>query len=199
MTTHELLVNTTTGTPIPTGCVLITANLRTTDDRPVADEERYRNIVIPEFSILSVPAQFQSILLAKLYELAKLRFESAMKDSNRMLSVVPADDYTISSLLAWFATHAASGRLSKESVTTWFLASATYALVLDRKGTTEAQKWVELFAKLASPNHGVNPNTCRILLASLQPADLATDIGESIAGKLGATVAKSEQSQVEGL
>lgn len=192
-------VNTTNGDNIPAGFVLISNNLRDTKEVKPTAEQRYRNVVIPELSIPSVESRFIPMLLEALYGVATRRFAALMEETNRNAKEVSSDDYTLSALLSYYETEATSGRLNKQQVLDWFKAGDTFAAVLLKKGDKEAAKWVELFGKFASPNHGVNPNTCRVLLASMQPKDAASDIGKAIAASMQRTISKSEATQVEGL
>jgi hypothetical protein len=200
----KILVNTTNGAEIPADHVQISSNLRETEKmvkegKSVPADQRYRNAIIKALEVPSIEERFRPLVLDTLYTVAKSRFEKWMEETNRSAKEIESEDYTVDSLLAWYATDAVSGRMTKEQVVAWFKAGDTYKLVNEKKGEKQAASWLELFGKMASPNHGVNPNTCRVLLAGMQPLDAASEIGKAIAVKLGNTIAKSETSQVEGL
>lgn len=183
--------------------VQISANARETAANKVSDAQRYRNIWIPEFSLPSIEDKFRPVLLSKLYELAKSRFELDMEESNRLATQVPASNYSLSGLLDFFATQSLSGRMTKEAVEAWFIGSATRAYIVSKKDEATATKYGQQYAKMASPNHGVNPPTCTALLSVMQPADLsgetASSVATAIATRLQQTIDKANTSQVEAL
>lgn len=193
-----ILVNTTNGTEVPKGYVLISDNMRETKGNTVTPETRYRNILIPEFDLSEVSDKFRSVLAAKMYELAKARLEVANEESNRMIRQLPPEEFTVSSLLEFFGRRVESNRLTGESVGLWFDASAT-AQKIKSKAPEKLQKFRDLFVKTASPNHGINPNTCQALLATLESSDVESSIGATLAGKWQATIEKSKASEVESL
>jgi hypothetical protein len=203
------VVNTTNGTEYATGEVLITANLRETKGSNIPADQKHRNIVISEFSLPSVEDKFRTVLLEKFYELAKARLEVFMEESNRMLREIPAEAFTIDSLLAFFSERVQSSRLTGETVGAWFDTSATAKYLtakLNQKhqdNTTAAaaalRKYRDLFVKTASPNHGINPNTCQSLLAVLQDGDKESNIYAALATKWNATITKSQASEVDSL
>lgn len=209
MNTLLLRIN-TTNTPadeLPKAHALISANARDTDKVKVPPEQRYRNVLIPELSLPSVEDKFRAVLLDKLYSLASERFTGLMQETKRMATTLNADDYTVAGLLAYYATDASNGRMTAESIKDWFKDSTTAAFILNaatkKVGTAGAPGIVEgyaiNYAKLASPNHGLNPNTCTALLAILQPEDLKHPIPVALASKLQATINKATVSAVAAL
>lgn len=199
----QTAVNTTNGATIKTGFVQISADIReVTKDgvvvKAVADHERYRNIVIPELLLPQVEDSLRLILLAKLYELAAEQFKSLMTDSNRMATTVELADYTVTGLLKFYNTDAKNGRMTKEAISEWFSSSAT-ATYIKGKNAGALKGYADNYAKVASPNHGLNPNTCRSLIAVLQPADTTHAIAAFIVTRLQQTITKSEVSQVVDL
>jgi hypothetical protein len=200
MNSTTYLVNTTNGSEVPQGMVQLSSNLRETASKAPTPEQRYRNVLIKELILsASVEDKFKPVLLDKLYSLAKERFEEAMEASNRLATTVPQEDYTIAGLLSFYATDAKSGRMTKESILDWFNTSTTQAYITGKVGEAKAKVYGEQYAKFASPNHGVNPNTCRALLATLQPEDMSYAIPAALASKMQATISKSEQSLIAAL
>lgn len=197
------LVNTTNGATIPTGMVQISSDIRDTDKVKVNDNQRYRNILIKELSLPQVEDKLRPVLLDKLYSLAKEQFDDLMKSSNRMAKEVNQADYTVTGILSYYATDAKSGRVTKESILEWFDGSETKAYLLDafmKKGTPNAVTgYRDSYGKLASPNHGIGPNTCRSILAVLQAGDLNNPVCEAVVKRLQATIEKSEASTVAAL
>ncbi len=192
------LVNTTNGADIPKGFVQISANQREVKGTTLDPAMRYRNFMMAELTLPTIDDRFRSVLLEKLYSLAKERFEADMEDSKRLATYVVTADYTVEGLLAFYATDAKSGRMTKESIGVWFDASATAAYITS-KNAEQTAKYREAFCKLASPNHGMNPNSCRAMLAILQPGDMENAVTAGLASKLSATIKKSEESTLETL
>ena len=194
----SLIVSSTNGTEPESNEVFITANLRETKGSTLNPALRYRNICIPEFSFPDVPKELVRIVIAKFNDLAKDRFEDAMLESNRSAVSLPLEMFSKASLLQYFSTVSVSQRLTGEMVAAWFDASAT-AKKIAAKAPEKMKAYRDLFIKTASPNHGINPNTCTALLATMEEADAEGGIGETLAGKWAATVKKSQESEVSAL
>lgn len=198
------LVNTTNGSEVPNGYAMVTSNLRETKGSNIPAAQKHRNIVIKEFSLPEVQDKFRAVLIDKFYGLAKARLDAYMEESNRMLPQVPCSAFTIDALLEYFSQVAVSNRLTGEAVGAWFDTSATGKYIAERCGADEAgkakaRKYRDLFVKTASPNHGINPNTCTTLLATLQEEDKESSIYSALATKWQATITKSQQSEVDSL
>lgn len=195
-------VGTTNGADVPEGGVILTANVRETKGNTCPVERKHRNVVIPEYILPeSVPKQFQCVLLDKFYSLAKQYLETVMEESDRMAREIPVEAFSIPSLLEFFGRVAVSNRLTGETVGLWFDASATGKSIMAKcaaKGTS-VQKYRDLFIKTASPNHGINPNTCTVLLALMDESDSAEGIGATLVNRWNATVQKSQNSEVDAL
>ena len=196
-------INTTNGATIPAGMVQISCDIRDTEKVKVDDNNRYRNILIKELSLPQVEDKLRPVLLDKLYSLAKEQFDDLMKSSNRMAREVNQTDYTVTGILSYYATDAKSGRVTKESILEWFDGSSTKAYLIDaflKKGTPQAiNGYRDSYAKLASPNHGIGPKTCRSILAVLQADDLSNPVCEAVVKRLQATIEKSEVTLVEAV
>lgn len=196
-------INTTNGAAIPAGYVQISCDIRDTEKVTVDANNRYRNILIKELSLPQIEDKLRPVLLDKLYSLAKEQFDDLMKSSNRMAREVNQADYTVTGILSYYATDAKSGRVTKESILEWFDGSATKAYLMAAfaaKGTPQAVTgYRDSYAKLASPNHGIGPNTCRSILAVLQAGDLNNAVCEAVAKRLQTTIEKSEASTVAAL
>ncbi len=196
-----ILVNTTNGADIPKGYVQLSANMREMKDKqgnviPLDPAMRYRNAIIPELVLpASVETRFQSVLLEKLYAIAKAQFDNHMEESKRHATHIDPANYTLAGILAYYETDVTSGRMTKESVGAWFDGTDT-AKFINQKDATQTAKYRGFFMKMASPNHGINVNTCRAMLAVMQEGDLDSAMGKGIANKLAATIEKSEVSQL---
>lgn len=79
-------------------------------------ESRCRSILIPELSLPdNVPSKFVTVLVGKLYELAREQLISAWKNEPA-LKEVSASAFTIDGLLAFAAAVAESKRLTRDSI-----------------------------------------------------------------------------------
>jgi hypothetical protein len=203
------LVNTTNGTEVPAGFAMITANLREVKGSSITADQKHRNVVIPEFTCPeSVEKKFAPVLIDKFYSLAKDYLEVQMTESNRMLREIPLSAFSIDNLLSFFARVAVSSRLTSESVGAWFDSSATGKAIVAKvaaktedaaQRATMLKKYRDLFCKTASPNHGINPNTCTVLLTLLSEDDKESNVYETLANRWQATITKSQESEVDSL
>lgn len=197
-------VGTTNSYDVPAGAVVLTANLKETKGTVVPTERKHRNVVIPELSIPeSVPKQFGTVLLDKFYNLAESYFKSVMEETDRMAREIPADAFSIDNLIAYFGRQAVSSRLNGDMVAAWFdsaeSATGEYIRNKTQGDAAKYKKYRDLFIKSAAPNHGINPNTCTVLLATLQDADADHPIYENFAAKWQATIDKAATSDVDAL
>ena len=186
-------VNTTNGATILPGMVQISADTRDTANVTVAADQRYRNILIKELVLSGTEDKLKPILLAKLYSLAAEQFKEFMDSTGRTGRTVDQNAYTVDGLLRFYSTEAKSGRMTKESVLEWFDSSATRQFI-NGKNPAAVAGYRENYAKLASPNHGVNPNTCTALLAVIQDSDTTHPVCAAIATKMQATIDKANKS-----
>lgn len=79
-------------------------------------ENRCRSILIPELSLPeSVPSKFVTVLIGRLYEIAREQLIAAWK-SDPSLREMPETAFTIDGLLAFAAAVAESKRLTRDSI-----------------------------------------------------------------------------------
>lgn len=194
-----LHVNTSNSTFVPAGMIQLSFNLRNAKDNTPTDNERYRNVLIPELVFpTTVDARFRPILLTKFIELAKSRFDRAMVDSKRMATSVPAEHYTVDGLLNWFVADNKPGHFTKETILEWFNTSATCAYIKS-KNSAAASGYSTNYGKLVSPNPGINLQTCTALLAVIQPEDISNPLVQTLVSKLQMVLDKANQSAVKAL
>lgn len=106
-----LSVSTARPAVIPAGMVEIFTTVH-----KATPESRCRAILMPELSLpASVPSKFVTVLVGKLYELAREQLISAWK-SEPALKELPAAAFTIDGLLAFAAAVAESKRLTRDSI-----------------------------------------------------------------------------------
>lgn len=104
-------VSTTRPASIPAGYVEV---FTTVHKAPI--ENRCRSILIPELSLPdSVPSKFVTVLIGRLYEIAREQLIAAWK-SDPALKEVSTSAFTIDGLLAFAAAVAESKRLTRDSI-----------------------------------------------------------------------------------
>ena len=189
-TTTALATVDTTVPVLSIGQIAISADRRSTKERPLADHERIRRVVLPAGHWGDYKAQLAGtanqsltdLLRAALTALAADRLKDALA-TDPLTRTVPLADYSIPALLAWSAETATSrGALTftRDDVETWFAASATRTALVQRlvgKTPTVAAATLELvakrFATLAAKNHGLATVAEADKMVSLiDPADL---------------------------
>lgn len=174
---------------ISIGQIMLSADRRSTKEKPLSDAERIRRAVLPaghwgELNATvngNAPSGLTDLLRAKLVEVANDRLRDALA-AEPMLRLITLSDYSVSALLAWSAETATSrGALTftREQVEAWFDASATMRALTARaaaKGTNPAQVLTfakNRFATLAAKNHGLKEvSDVDKLLSIIDPADL---------------------------
>lgn len=165
----------------------IVARWKNTDARPIATANRVRAVILPktiwETDTNVTPVQFQPLrlfVLDGLEQLATDYLRSVVEDSNWQRTQVPADAFTLSSLLTWQADQAAiSGRLNGDTIKAWLTSSVTIASVTQVHGAKVGEALGAQLVKLASPNHGLTPEKADKLLSNLwksEDADSTTGL-----------------------
>lgn len=184
----------TIDTVVPTltiGQIQLSADRRSTKEKPLSDAERIRRVVLPAnhwgtFSAALNDETNQSltdVLRTALIGIAneKLRDQLA---TDPMLRLVNLQDYNIANLLAWnseSATSRGSITFTRDQVETWFATSATAnAIRTKHAANPKLSALLELvatrFATLAAKNHGLKTAADADKLAALiDAAELADD------------------------
>lgn len=171
------------------GEIQLSADRRSTKEKPLSDSDRIRRIVLPathwnSFSATLAGSTSQGltdILRNALIAIGSDRLKDALA-TDPLLRSVPLADYTIAALLAWNA-ETASGRgsitFTRDQVENWFAESATRAAILASysdhpKKAAILEMLATRFATLAAKNHGLKkPEDADKLLALIAPADTA--------------------------
>lgn len=184
----------TIDTTVPTltiGQIQLSADRRSTKEKPLTDAERIRRAVLPagywgelSSSINGTANQsLTDILRTALTSIASERLRDTLA-ATPMERLITLSDYTVPALLAWNA-ETASGRgsitFTREQVEAWFIESATAKSLITKwiaAGKTADQVKTMLafvsnrFAALSAKNHGLKDETDALkLLTLLDPAD----------------------------
>lgn len=197
------------------GEVMVSADKRSTKEKPLTDAERIRRVVLPagfwgEFNVSmqdgSNSQGLKDILREAIRKIANDRLSDTLAETP-MQSTVAAADFTVSALLAW-SEETASSRGSipfkREEVEAWFTASKTQQNLVAKwqaAGKDAAQMKtlnefaLKRFATLAAKNHGLKDAAdAEKLLALVAPEDAETGIGADVVGRI-AHIVKSLTSR----
>ena len=126
------------------GEIQISADRRSTKEKPLTDAERIRRAVLPANHWGELAATLNGertqgltdILREALKQLAADRLRDALA-ADPMLRTVPLADYSVSALLTWSTETAASRgsiTFTRDEATNWFAKSATAAAMLTKHG-----------------------------------------------------------------
>jgi len=192
------LINTTSvtiDTVVPTlsiGQIQISADRRSTKEKPLTDSERIRRVVLPANYWGEISATLNNDKSQSLTDILRTALTGIAADRLRdtlaaepMQRTVELSDYTVSALLSWNA-ETASGRgsitFTREQVESWFDGSTTKQALATKyaaagKSVTEVTTLLTFirnrFASTAAKNHGLKEATDAAKLTSLiDPADL---------------------------
>lgn len=171
---------------IQIGEVMISADRRSTKDKPLTDSERIRRIVLPSTCWSNFAAmlddkrsqELTDILRTKLQELAGTRLRDTL-EADPLARVVELAHYSIPALLSWSAETASSrGSISftRDEVTAWFTVSETRkALAVKHASNPKLAAILALvekrFGTLAAKNHGLTDEAEALKLTTMIAMD----------------------------
>jgi hypothetical protein len=159
----------TVATPAKIGEIILSADRRSTKEKPLTDAQRIRRAILPanywgnlEASAISATGEvtkvqgLTDVLMNGLRGIANARLKDSL-DENPMLRTIALKDYTVSALLAWSEETAASrGALTfdRDAVLEWFPKTKLHAAMVE-KGTQFVELVQNRLAALAAKNHGL--------------------------------------------
>lgn len=172
---------------ISIGQIMISADRRSTKEKPLTDAERIRRVVLPanhwgDYAATLESARSQEltdILRTKLQEIAGSRLRDVL-EADPLLRVVALADYTIPALLTWSnetATSRGAISFTRDEVTAWFTTSATRAAIATKHAANPKLAAIlalieKRFGTLAAKNHGLADEAEALKLATMiDPAD----------------------------
>lgn len=188
-TINNLSVTIDTTVPaLAIGQIQLSADRRSTKDKPLTDAERIRRAVLPAghwgelaSSINGERSQsLTDVLRTALVSIASDRLRDTLTETPMQLTIA-LSDYTVPALLAWSAetaTTRGSITFTREQVEKWIADSATMQAFTTKhagKPTLPALRSLVTtrFATLAAKNHGLKDEAdADKLLAMIAPADL---------------------------
>ena len=159
----------TTATAAKLGEIILSADRRSTKEKPLSDAQRIRRAILPanywgnlEASAISATGEVTKIqgltdvLMSGLKAIGSARLKDSL-DENPMLRTIALKDYTIAALLAWSEETAASrGALTfdRDAVLEWFPKTKLHA-AMKAKGAQFVELVQNRLAALAAKNHGL--------------------------------------------
>lgn len=187
------------------GQVQLSADRRSTKEKPLSDAERIRRVVLPaghwtEFSGSLAGERSQALtdlLRSALVGIGSERLRDSLA-ADPMLRVLPLNDFTVGALLAWNAESSAgrgSITFSREQVEAWLGATDGSCVTMSsfkqrHAGKANLQQLVAFvvskFAVLAAKNHGLKEVAdVEKLIALIDVADFDGKHGSLVAEVLG--------------
>lgn len=185
----------TIDTTVPTisiGQIMLSADRRSTKEKPLTDAERIRRAVLPAGHWGELAASINEERSQSLTDVLRVALTAIASDRLRdtlaaepMQRTIALSDYTVSALLSWNA-ETASGRgsitFTREQIEQWFDSSATKNVLCDKwihAGKTNEQMVTmcqfvrNRFAATAAKNHGLKEAADAVKLTTLiDSADL---------------------------
>ena len=191
MTTNVLTVS-TVAQLATAGFEPVTVGTRATKDpetgkqRIIPADQRTRSIVIPELAVDSVPSKFQMLILECLRSTAKAQL-SALWEADDALREVPANIWSVDSLLMFAAREAESKRLTKAGLHYWFEASELNKILTAKNNPKLLADWQAKIIGLSAPNCIMSEAECDAIIGTLLKPALADDadsfMGQQIIAK----------------
>lgn len=164
------------------GEIMVSADRRSTKEKPLTDAERIRRIVIPaghwqEITVSLNGAKSQALLdltRSALTSIASARLRDTLAETADGARTVDLKDYSVDALLTWNAESASSRgsiTFTREQVLEWFDGSATADAVLAKHGAVKGAAIIAFLTKrfgaLAAKNHGLKDESEALKLAAL--------------------------------
>ena len=197
-------------TVVPTlkvGEIQLSADRRSTKEKPLTDAERIRRAVLPATAWGEISSTLNGernqgltdILREAMKKLASDRLRDSL-EADPALKTIPLADYSIAALLTWSNETAASRgsiTFTRDEATNWFAKSATAASMLAKhgaKGLAVITLLTNRFGALAAKNHGLKEESEAIKLQSIiDPKDLDGESAALVADIIGRLDAIAKQ------
>lgn len=182
------------------GQIMISADRRSTKEKPLTDAERIRRVVLPANHWTDYQATINNVRNNSLTDILREALRGIAADRLRdtlaadpMQRTVNLSDYTIPALLAWSAETAVSRgsiTFTRDQVTEWFNKSATAAALAAKHGPVKAGAILSFlsnrYGALAAKNHGLKDVAeASKLAAIIDPADLEGDSASLVTEIIG--------------
>lgn len=182
----------------------VSASAKTTKEMKDAGQElaaadRYRGIVVPEYTVNTSEKWQAPILLDCIRKLAAAQLkEMWVNDPN--IREVPAAAFSVQSLVLYHSRVVESTRLSSASIAEWFLHTDMHTRILAKMGPEAVASYSKLFAHCAAAviTHDEKQKAAMARMIRGNEDDADSLIGSQILAKLE-KVAKSESEFMEAV
>jgi hypothetical protein len=186
------------------GDIQFSADKRSTKEAPIVDAERIRRVVIPATTWGELAGTISGdknqsltdVLKGALVKLGNDRLRDILAESPMQRTVL-VEDFTVANLLKWSEETAASRgsyTFTREDAEKWITGSVTMAAAIarwtaagkDATGIKAMQQFLtNRIGALAAKNHGLKDVAdVTKLVAMIEPADTASNVGTEIIGRL---------------
>lgn len=199
----------TVATPAKIGEIVLSADRRSTKEKPLSDAERVRRAVLPagiwgEFKITMTGSMNQTpvqgltdILTNGLKALGNSRLKDILEENPHQRTIA-LKDFSVSALLAWSEETAASrGALTfdRDAVIEWFPSTKLHE-TMKAKGQQYVDFMQQRLAALAAKNHGLKKSEDADKLIALLADDEENGICPDLIARL-AHISKSLSARKE--
>jgi len=189
---------------IKLGEIMLSADRRSTKEKPLSDAERIRRAVLPADQFTEFAGTIKGERSQGLTDLIRSALQAIGNDrlrdtlaANPDARTIELSDYTIPALLAWNAessTSRGSITFTRDEVTAWFATSATRSTLVEKHSANPKLAGIlalveKRFATLAAKNHGLaTVDDADKLLALIADAD-ATGPKAALVGEIAGRIA----------
>lgn len=197
---RTLSVSTVPATAVAAGYEQVTCNTRAAKGAAaMLPQDKSRSIVIPELRADGVPSKLQALVLDALRRTARQQLNDIWT-ADAGVQAVPAAIWSVDSLLLYAAKKAESQRLTKDTVSEWFLGSKLCQHLMSLGDAKKLNDWKLRIVGLAAPTLELTEQQCTVTIASIGKfeEDAEHIIGKQLIAKLGKRIAKLAE-QVEEL
>jgi hypothetical protein len=155
-------------------------SVRKNGDKEKGTIAESRHILMPEIRLGlredGLPSKFVEYIRGALYETAKKQLTKMWDDAgNSMFVEVPANIWNVDSLLLFASLENESTRLTKESISAWFIGSELLARIQAIENTDKRialqKKYADAFTKCAAPQIPHSLNACEDLKKKLESVE----------------------------
>ena len=168
----------------------------------LATHERARFVLIPEFSMESVPSKFVTVLSEKLMEIASAQLKEIWADQPGVAEV-PAALFNLDGILAYAAKKAEAGRLSADTIGVWWKTSQLFERISKMEDAAKRDANLLKYGKngmfkIAAPVIPFSLEECEQLLKRLNDEpDQENTILKQMAARLRNRISELRAARVE--
>lgn len=183
---------------IPDTDMIVSWTRRSTTANPVANENRYRGVIVNR-STLALPdgsttSKFTALLQSTIHALADKKFQALMQEDGGMqLKEIPASSLTLDSVLTYWAAERQNNQIDNAKLTAWLTASKT----LEALPEATRKVWLTKLPKIAAPGYQnlFTKEQAATIISRLNAEELEAPEAEFIVTRCNAIIVKPELSE----